>query len=233
MKKAAVALVVLAALLAFALYRTRQSAAQVVTRGQADVRALTNRVAELEMKLNHQERLAAASSSQLTNCTDALNQRAAELAGLRTAISRAESGIRQARSELETAARARQQFDSEIASLKSRIAELESALAEAEVKVRFGTEQLQVLSTERNEVMLQLAQMRHEYDRLRARLSDPSLLQAELGALRRNTSATNRAEALWPPKQQVSFPRSSFLPTKSPSPLELLPDGSVQAAPAD
>jgi chromosome segregation ATPase len=231
MKKAVVFLAVLAVVLAFGLYRACRRAGAVSELARTESGAASNRIAELEMKLNHQERLAGALGSQVTNRTEELGRGAVELARLRAALERAATEAGRLQARLDAAAQVRQELEGKITGLEARQRELESALAEAEADRRHWAAELETLSAQRNDLTQQLAQAWHKGEDLQARLRDPEWLGAQLDALKQRQPPARHTPIISSPRVQLSSPAAPPRPPKVLSPLEVLPDGSVRAAP--
>ncbi|HEY9174778.1 MAG TPA: hypothetical protein VI136_21020 [Verrucomicrobiae bacterium] len=236
MKKAVIVLAILAAAFAFALFRAKQSAGVAAQQAQAQLGAVSNRISELEMKLNHQEQLARSLGSQVTNRVEELSQRAAEINRLRTALTRAESETGEVQTRLAATEPVRQRLETDIAGLKSRIAELESSLAQSATESHALKDQLAALHTQRNALALQLAHARQETATLGGRLENPDFLKAQKNALARadkSSASTNRVPPVTSPRfQAAAVSKPPAVPRVSTS-LELQPDGSVRNVPAN
>ena len=236
MKKAVIVLAILAAAFAFALFRAKQSAGVAAQQAQAQLGAVSNRISELEMKLNYQEQLARSLGSQVTNRVEELSQRAAEINRLRTALTRAESETGEVQTRLAATEPVRQQLEADIAGLKSRIAELESSLAQGVAENHALKDQLVMLNTTCNALALQLAHARQEMATLEGRLENPDFLKTQRSALShadKSPASTNRIPPVTSPRfQAAAASRPASAPRVSTS-LELQPDGSVRTVPAN
>lgn len=219
MKKVVAILAVLCAALALALVRAQRNADAAQDRVRADLSSVSNRAAELEIKLNHQERLASALGRQLTNCAETVNQRTAELERARADLgqTRAENAATQAR--LEAALRTGQTLEAQLDELRKRNQELESELQQARQQVGSLVRQLESLSTRHNQTSHALAAAHAELEQLKSSLRDPAWLRAQ-------------STALTPPRR-VTPPKGPTAPPPRPSSVpsvQLLPDGTVQVA---
>ncbi len=236
MKKVVILLAVLAAGLVFALYRANQNAGTIAQQAQTQLGASSNRIAELEMKLNHQEQLARSLGSQVTNRLEELNQRSAEISRLRAALTKSESETREANQTLAATVPVRQRLEADIAGFKTRIGELESSVAESAKKASVLAEQLDALIAQRNALALQLAHARQESAALETRLQNPDFLEAQLDALDHldgNPASTNRVTPVTSPRFQAAAPSKSLRSASVATSLALQPDGSVRAVPAN
>jgi chromosome segregation ATPase len=232
MKKAAIILAVLAAGLAFAWFRAKQSAGAVAQEAQAQLGVSSNHISELEMKLNHQEQLARSLGAQLANRVEEVNRSAAEIARLHSALGASEAETRTARVSLELAAQTRQQLETEIAALKSRAGELEQALAESTSQRNGLGDQLERLTTQRNALALQLARVRQDAANVEAKLNSRDFLRAQMAALENRRNATNRVVPLASPRFQAESASRPAPAAEVAGPLELQADGSVCPTPA-
>jgi chromosome segregation ATPase len=236
MKKVVILLAVLAVGLAYALYRATQNAGTITQQAQTQLGVSSNRIAELEMKLNHQEQLARSLGSQVTNHLEELGQRTAELNRLRTALAKWESETRDVQASLAATVPVRQRLEVEVAGLKARIGELESSLAESTTKNRALADELAALNSQRNALALQLAQARQESATLETRLQNPDFLEAQIEAIDAEAdrrASTNRAPPVASPRSQAAAPAKSLRSANVATSLELQPDGSVRAVPAN
>jgi chromosome segregation ATPase len=236
MKKAVILLAVLAAGLVFALFRAKQSAGAIAQQAQTQLGASSNRIAELEMKLNHQEQLVRALGGQVTNRIEELNQRTAEISRLRAALTQSESETREARGNLAATVPVRQQLERDVVGLKTRIAELEASLAESAKQGRDQADEIAALNSQRNALAQQLAHLRQELATFEARLQNPQFLESQLDALDAvsvGPAKAKRAEPVTSPRMQASASPKPLRSTRVSTPLELQPDGSVRQAPTN
>jgi chromosome segregation ATPase len=236
MKKALIILAVLAAGLVFALLRARQSAGAIAQQAQTQLGASSNRIAELEMKLNHQEQLARALGSQVTNRIEELNQRTAEISRLRAALTKSESETREVRASLAATVPVRQQLETDVAGLKARIGELGTSLAESAKQGRDQAGELAALNSQRNALAQQLAHLRQELATSEARLQNPQYLESQLDALDDvsvGPAEAKRVEPVISPRMQASASPKPLRAARVSMLLELQPDGSVRTAPAN
>lgn len=235
MKKAVIILAVLAAGLAFAFFRARQSAGSIAQQAQAQLGVSSNRIAELEMKLNHQEQLARALGSQFTNRLEELARRDADVARLRADAARTGTSLRETCASLSASAGALRQLRSDLDAYRTRIAELESLIAESDAKSRAAAAQFEMLREQRSALALQLAETWQTVALLEAKLQNPDYLRAQVTALRwedARPAETNRVRRLASPAAQTGRTSAPARQSAPVGPLELRDDGSVGFAPA-
>jgi|GEM_PF-1848142 len=219
MKRAIVLLAVLSGALVLFSVRMYYRDKAVFTRLGSELNNFSNRVAELEMKLNHQERLAGVWKGNYADCTNTLNQRMAELARLQAALSQAKMEQQTAHERLQAMTAERQQCEGQVRELQAQARELESLREQAEHNAHSLRQQLESMSVQHNELVLSFVQTRTELEQLRASLTNVSLLKAQLAGLTTNRPVT-------PPKSLTTSPP----PKAPPPPLELLPDGKVRVS---
>ena len=218
MKKAIVFLTILSSAMALALIWTVYWDRTVAKLLGSELSNFSNRVVELEIKLNHQERLAGVWKSHCVDCTNSLNQRVAELAQLYGVLNQVKADQQATQERLATTITERQQCEGRVRELQAHINDLESLREQAEQNARSLKKQLESLSCRHNEAVLSFLQAQTEVEQLRASLTNASLLRARLKSL---TSTKPLAQ----PK-----PLATSLLPKPPPPLELLPDGTVRVS---
>lgn len=220
MKKVVVILAVVCMVLALVLFRANREFGSTMQRARADLSSASNRVAELELKLNHQERLVAALASQLTNCTENLNQRTADLERTRANLGQADADHKATEARLEMAMQTRRQLETQRHELRERNHDLESGLQHANQRVQSLVQELERLANRHNQASLALAETHAKLEQLRASLfKDPTMLRAQPSGLTPPQRVTSPKTWTAPPPPQ-SVPRR----------LQLFPDGTVQVA---
>jgi chromosome segregation ATPase len=201
-------------LIGIMVVRSRHAGGQLRA-AQTENLSLSNRLADAEMKLNHQERMNSALGGNLTNRTEELNKREADLARMRSNLAQAHNETAMARDESTATLAKVQEAKAEIEVLTKQIAELSAENQTRERLVEEARTQLETARVERAALSLQLADLQQTVNRLNYQLNNSDFLREQLEALpKANSSGTNqnaRAD-LW-------------------QPLELLPDGSVRLVP--
>jgi chromosome segregation ATPase len=186
MKRAIVLLAVLSGALVLISVRMYYRDKAMFTHLGSELNSFSNRVAELEMKLNHQERLAGVWKGNYSDCTNTLNQRMNELARLQAALSQAKVEQQTAHERLQAMVAEQQQCEGRVRELQTQARELESLREQAEQNAQSLRQQLESMSVQHNELVLAFAQARTELEQLRASLTNVSLLKARLAGLTTN-----------------------------------------------
>jgi chromosome segregation ATPase len=206
------------ALAGMTVLRTRRTGDQIRA-AHSEILFLSNRLAEAEMKLNHQERMNASLGSSLTNRINELNSCASRLARVQEALARSRVETGTAREELETATSKVLEANTEAASAASQLEELKAEDRVKEVQVQEAQERMRSMEIERVALSQRLAQCQEAMALSNRQLNNPDFLRAQLVALRRQPSGSAMEKGQGEPDFRL--------------PLELLSDGSVRlAAPA-
>jgi chromosome segregation ATPase len=206
--------IVCVGLTAMMIVRSRNAGSQLGA-AQTEIHSLSNRLAEAEMKLNHQERLNAALGGNLTNRTDELTKRDAELGRVRSDFAQARKETAAARDDSAATLAKVQEAKAEIEALTKQISDLS---ADGRAKDRLAEEartQADTARSERAELSQQLADLQHALNQFNYQLNNSDFLREQLAVLqKRKTGATNQ---------------NAHADLRQP--LELLPDGSVRLVP--
>jgi len=216
MKKAVVLLAILSAALSAALWMNRQNAEGQIHRAEAEISTLSNRLADAEMKLNHQERMNLSLGSNLTNRTDELAKSASGLAKVRTSLAQAQAETRAVQAELQRARAQSQAVQTQVLALTNHIDELTAEGSRKDRETALTQAQLAGAEARQQALSYQLGELQRENDRMARQLRDPELLRAQIEALKKQYAAaaeSKRAASGRPDYRQD---------------LELLPDGNVQ-----
>jgi chromosome segregation ATPase len=216
MNKPAVALSIVAVGLVVALILSQRKAGQELTAAQTQIDSFSNRLAEAEMKVNHQEQMNAALGSAVTHRAEELTRAAGELAKARSQITQAQAETRNAQGETRAALAQLTTAQSGIDALSNQISELTRAMTEQEGRVRDARELQAAAEVRQQTLQQQLNVTSLEKDKYYRLLQDKEVLRGQikqLGNLPPPGSSTN----------QVKYSKPDYR-----LPLELQPDGSVR-----
>jgi chromosome segregation ATPase len=216
MKKAVVLLAILSVALAAALCMSRQNAGNQIQRTAADLASFSNRLADAEMKLNHQERMNLSLGSNVSNRTDELARSASDLAKLRNSLAQSQAETRAIQAQLQSTLSQVQVVQSQVSDLSNRIQELTAESRRKDGETALAQAQLAGEEAKRQAMAHQLSELQQDNDKMARQLRDPELLRAQIVALK---------------KQQAAVAESKRTASSRPDyrlDLELLPNGNVQ-----
>jgi chromosome segregation ATPase len=216
MNKPAVVLAVVAVGLVGALVMSQRKAGQELTAAQTQIHSLSNRLAEAEMKVYHQEQMNAALGNTVTNRVEELTRAAGELAKARSQIARSQAETRAAQAETRAALAKLTTAQGGMDALSNQIQELTRAMSDQEGRIREARELQAAAEARQQEFQQQLNLVTQEKDKYYRLLQDKEVLRGQikqLGNLPPPGSSTN----------QVKSSRPNYR-----LPLELQPDGSVR-----
>jgi chromosome segregation ATPase len=216
MNKPAVALAVVAVGLIGALFMSQRKASQELAAAQTQICSFSNRLAEAEMKVNHQEQMNAALGSTVSNRLEELTRAAGELAKARSQIAQSQAETRAAQAEARAALAKLTTAQGGMDALSNQIQELTRAMSDQEGRIREARELQAAAEARQQTLQQQLNLVSLEKDKYYRLLQDEEVLRGQirqLGKLPPPGSSTN----------QVKSSRPNYR-----LPLELQPDGSVQ-----
>lgn len=220
MKKAVIALTLIAGLLVVFLVKTRSQAGSQTENLAKELQSLSNKVTEAQTRLVMNQAL---SNDKLSTLQINLDLRLKELASVSNLLQQARQSIA---SEQQAGAKAA----SEAQAANARVGELEDAQADLkrklepipglEAQIKTLTSNLAVLSAERDALSLELREVRLSEAEGQRKLQDPVFLRLQTARLEDEARLA---------KQLASAGSGSKLVRKSQ--LELMPDGTVKLKP--
>jgi chromosome segregation ATPase len=183
MKSLVTVLSILIALLAFALWRGNASARAAATANDAAFAALSNRLAEANMKLNHQEQLAAVAQASL-------GERSREAVALSNAVSLLKPELARSLAGKKAAQSQAQELRDRIAAAETQSSGMADKLRESDAQVQSLTAALQKARTNEDRLESARAALANEAECLKIekvelarQLNDPHALGLRLAAL--------------------------------------------------